>query len=195
MDTVVVAADDYLFQIFPVLLLILKRPATAPGNPDPVELRLVKQSEHLLELSVVDVGQYIVFFGGELRAPPRPLCLPALDSPTIQAYETKIPLLGPRRHGLQFGAIQFRRRLKGLGRVAQQRAGHQANQSDGTYDSDPLRGFLPSKDQDYYSDYWYLCLLVNLFMTNSWARPRATWSPMLVPKFVNTSPGPRCESG
>ncbi len=106
------AAGDYLFQVLAVLFLVLKRPAAAPGDPDPVELRLLEQAEHLLEIAVIDVGQHVLLFGAELVAPPGPLGLPALDLSAVEADETKIPLLRPRRHVLRLGAIQFRCRLK-----------------------------------------------------------------------------------
>src|SRR6266436_2079356 len=79
LDAVLMAASDYLFQVLPVLVLVLKRPAAAPGDPDPVELRLLEQAEHLLEIAVVDVAQHVLLFGAELVAPPSSLGLPALD--------------------------------------------------------------------------------------------------------------------
>src|SRR5208337_4153577 len=62
----------------------------------------------------------------------------------VQPDETKIPLLGPRRHVLRLGAIQFRRRLKSLGRAEQQGRGNQTNQSNAFCDSDTLHGSLPT---------------------------------------------------
>jgi hypothetical protein len=53
------AASDYLFEVLPVRVLVLKRPTAAPGDPDPVEVRLLQQSEHLLEITVIDVSQHI----------------------------------------------------------------------------------------------------------------------------------------
>src|SRR5271168_2444795 len=123
MDAVLMAAGDYLFQVLPVLVLVLKRPATAPGDPYPVELRLLEQAEHLLEIAIVDVAQRVLLFGAELGAPPSLLGLPALDASAVQPDETKIPLLRPRQHVLRLGAIQFWRRLKSLGRAEQQGRG------------------------------------------------------------------------
>src|SRR4051794_6877978 len=122
------ATGDYLFQVLPVLFLILKRPAAAPGDPDPVELRLLEQAEHLLEIAVIDVGQRFFFVSAELFAPPGPLGLPAFDSSAVQPNETKIPLVGPRRDVLRLGPIQSRRRFKRLG-GAEERSGDQTNQS------------------------------------------------------------------
>src|ERR1700757_3474085 len=123
------ATGDYLFQVLSVLFLILKRPAVAPGDPDPVELRLLEQAEHLLEIAVIDVGQHLLLLGAELFAPPGPLGLPALDLSAVDPDETKIPLLGPGRDVLQLGPIQSRRRLKRLGGAEQEGSGKQANQS------------------------------------------------------------------
>src|SRR5882762_3593121 len=145
MDAVLMAAGDYLFQILPVLVLVLKRPAAAPSDPDPVELCLLEQAEHLLEIAVIDVGQHLLLLGAELVAPPGPLGLPALDLSAVQPDETKIPLLRPRRHVLRLGAIQFRRRLKRLGGAEQQGRGDQTNQSIAFYDSDTLHGSLATK--------------------------------------------------
>src|SRR5262249_53229544 len=100
------AAGDDLFQILPVLFLISQRPPAAPGDPDPVELRLLDQAQHLLEIAVIDVGQHILLYGAEVPAPPGPVGLPALDLSAVQPDETKIPLLRPRRHVLCPGAIQ-----------------------------------------------------------------------------------------
>src|SRR5690348_5088720 len=138
------ATGDYLFQVLSVLFLILKRPAAAPGDPDPVEVRLLEQAEHLLEIAVIDVGQHFFFVSAELFAPPGPLGLPALDSSAVQPNETKIPLLGPGRDVLRRGAIQSRRRLKRLGGAEQQGGGKQANQSNLFCDWNTLRGFLPA---------------------------------------------------
>ena len=121
------AAGDYLFQVLPILVLILERPTAAPGDPDPVELRLLEQAEHLLEIAVIDVGQHVLLFGAELFAPPSPLGLPALDLSAVDPNETKIPLLCPGRHVLRLGAIQFRSRLKGLGGEDQQECGGETN--------------------------------------------------------------------
>src|SRR5882672_8790229 len=115
MDAVLMAACDYLFQVLPVLVFVLKRPAAAPADPDPVELRLLEQAEHLLEIAVIDVGQHILLLGAEFVAPPSPLGLPALHLSAVQPDETKIPLLSPRRHVLRLGAVKFRHRLKRLG--------------------------------------------------------------------------------
>ena len=142
-DAVLMASGDYLFQVLPVLVLVLKRPAAAPGDPYPVELRLLEQAEHLLEIAAIDVGQNVLLISAELFAPPGPLGLPALDSSTVQPDETKISLLRPRRHVLRLGSIQFRRRLKRLGRAEQQGGGDQTNSSNVSYDSDPLQGFPP----------------------------------------------------
>src|ERR1700757_1274211 len=101
MDAVLMATCDYPFQVLPVRVLVFQRPAVAPCDPDPVELGLLEQAEHLLEIAVIDVGQHVLFFGAELFAPPGPLRLPALNSPAIQSDETKIPLLRPRRHVLR----------------------------------------------------------------------------------------------
>src|SRR5579864_9419940 len=106
------AARDDLFQILPVVVLVLERPAAAPGDPDPVEIRLLEQAEHLLEIAVIDVGQHVLLFGAELFAPPGPLGLPALDLSAVDPDETKIPLLCPRRHLLRLRAIKSRCRLK-----------------------------------------------------------------------------------
>ena len=139
------AARDDLLQILPVRFLIPHRPPTAPGDPDPVELRLLEQPEHLLEIAVVDVGQYVLLFGAELLAPPGSLGLPALDSSTVQPNETKISLFRPRRHVRRLGAIQFGCRLKRLGGAEKQGGGDQTNQSNVSYDSDPLQDFLASE--------------------------------------------------
>ena len=140
MDAVLMAAGDCIFQVLPVLVLVLKRPTVAPGNPDPVELCPLEQAEHLVEIAVIDVGEHLHLFGAELVAPPGPLGLPALDLSAVQPDETKIPLLRPRRHILWLGAMQFRRRLKRLGGAEQQRRGDQTNQSNAFYDSDTLHG-------------------------------------------------------
>src|SRR5271167_341110 len=145
MNAVLMAASDYLFQVLPILLLILYRVAVAPGDPDPVKLRLLEQAEHLLEIAVIDVGQHVLLFGAELVAPPGPLGLPALDLSAVQPDETKIPLLRPRWYVLRLGAIQFRRRLKRLGCAEQQERGDRTDQSDAFCDSDKLHGFLPTK--------------------------------------------------
>src|SRR6202142_715367 len=121
------ATGDYLLQVFAVLFLIFKRPTAAPGDPDPVELRLLEQAEHLLEIAVVDVAQRVLLFGSELFAPPGPFAFPALDSSAVQPDETKIPLFRPRRYVLRLRAIQFRRRLKRLGRAEQQERGDETN--------------------------------------------------------------------
>src|SRR5215469_1939785 len=99
------ATGDDFFQILPVLVLVLDRPATAPGDPDPVEFRLLKQPEHLLKLAIIDVGQHLLFWGAEFFSPPGPLGLPALNPSAIQPDETKIPLLRPKWHVLWLGAI------------------------------------------------------------------------------------------
>src|SRR5580704_13730644 len=145
MNAVLMAAGDYLFQVLPVLVLALKRPAAAPGDPDPVELRLLEQAEHLLEIAIIDVGQHVLLFGAELFAPPGPLGLPALDSSAVQPDETKISLFRPRRHVLWLGPIQSRRRLKRLGGAEKQGGGDQTNQTNVSYDSHPLQDSLPSK--------------------------------------------------
>jgi hypothetical protein len=88
-------------------------------NRHPVEIRLLEQFEHLLEIPVIDVSQHVLLFGAELVAPPGPLGLPTLDLSAVDPDETKIPLLGPRRYVLRLGAIQFRRRLKRLGGAEQ----------------------------------------------------------------------------
>src|SRR5260370_19795684 len=106
------AAGDYLLQVLPVLVLIPKRPAAAPCDPDPVELGPPKQAEHLFEIAVVDVGQHILLFAAELFAPPRPLGLPFLDLSAVDSYEAKIPLLRPERHVLRLRTILVRRWLK-----------------------------------------------------------------------------------
>src|ERR1700686_1290086 len=138
------AARDDFFQILPVLDLVLKRPAAAPGDPDPVEIRMLEQPEHLLEIAVIDVAQHVLLFGAELAAPPGPLGLPALDLSAIQAHETKIPLLRPRRHVLRLGAIKFRCRLK-MGRTEQQGRGDETNKYNAFPHSDTLHGPLPKK--------------------------------------------------
>jgi hypothetical protein len=138
------AAGDYLFQVLPVLGLVLKRPAAAPGDPDPVELRLLEQAEHLIEIAVIDVGQHLFLFSAELLAPPGPLGFPALDSSAVQPDETKISLFRPRRHVLRLGPIQSGRRVKRLGGREQQGGGDQANQSNVSYASARLRAFLPA---------------------------------------------------
>src|SRR5713226_2696993 len=145
MDAVLMATGDCLFQLLPVLVLVLKRPAAAPGDPDPVELRLLEQAEHLLEIAVINVSQNVLFFVAELLAPPGPRGLPALDSSAVQPDETKIPLLRPRRHVLGPGAIQFGRGLKRLGGAEKQGGGDQTNQSNVSYYSDPLQGSPLSK--------------------------------------------------
>src|SRR5882672_2802213 len=145
MDAVLMAAGDYLFQVLPVLVFVLKRPAVAPGDPDPVELRLLEQAEHLLEIAVIDVGQHILLVGAELLAPPGSVGLPALDLSAVQPDETKIPLLRPRRHILRLGAIQFRRRLKRPGGGEQQEPGNQPGPN-AFCDSDTLHGSLTTND-------------------------------------------------
>src|ERR1039458_6541865 len=105
------ATGDYLFQVLPVLGLVLQRPAAAPGD-----------------------GQR-----AELGAPPGPLSLPALDLSAVDPDKTKIPLLGPRWYVLRLGAIQFRRRLKRLSGAEQQGRGDRTNQSNAFYDSDKLQ--------------------------------------------------------
>src|ERR1700758_5363701 len=120
------AARDYVFQVLPVLVLVFEGPAAAPGDPDPVEICLLEQAEHLLELAVIDVGQHRLLSGAELVAPPSSFGLPALDLPAVQTDETKIPLRRPRRHVLRLGAIQFRRRLK-IGRAEQQGRSDETN--------------------------------------------------------------------
>src|SRR5579864_4025848 len=138
------AARDDLFQILPVLVLVLKRPAAAPGNPDPVEIRLLEQPQHLLEIAVIDVGQHILLFDVELAAPPGPLSLPALDLSAVDPDETKIPLLCPRRHVLRLRAIKSRCRLK-MGRAEQQGRRGQTNKWNAFPYSDTLHGPLPTK--------------------------------------------------
>src|ERR1035441_3368955 len=145
MDAVRMAAGDYLFQVRPVLFLVLKRPAAAPGDPDPVELRLLEQPEHVLEIAVIDVGQCVLLFGIELSTPPGPLGFPALDLSAIDPDETKIPLLRPRRHVLRLGAIKFRCRLKRVGGAEQQQRGDETNQCNAFPYSDTLHGPLPTK--------------------------------------------------
>src|SRR5271169_6155507 len=135
------ATGDYLFQVLPVRFLIFKRPAAAPGDPDPVELRLLEQAEHLLEIAVVDVAQHVLFCCAELVAPPGVLGLPALDLSAVYPDEAKIPLLRPRRHILRFGAIQSRRWLK-MGRAEQQGRGDQTNKYNAFSHSDSLHSFL-----------------------------------------------------
>ena len=105
MDAVLMASGDYLFQVLPVFVFVLKGPAAAPGDPDPVELRLPEQPEHLFEIAIIDVGQHVLLFGAERLAPPGPLGLPALDLSAVDPYEAKVPLLRPRRHVSRFGAI------------------------------------------------------------------------------------------
>src|ERR1700760_1976816 len=112
MDAVLMAACDNPFQFFPVCVLVLKRPAAAPGDPDPVKLRLLEQAEHLVEIAVIDVSQHVLLFGAELFAPPSSLGLPTLDLSAVQPDETKISLFRPRRHIFRLGPIQSRRRLK-----------------------------------------------------------------------------------
>src|SRR5208282_1313554 len=138
------AARDDFFQILPVLVLFLKRPAAAPGDPDPVEIRLLEQPEHLLEIAIIDVGQYVFLFGAELATPPGPLGLPALDLSAVDPDETEIPLLRPRRHILRLGAIQFRCRLK-MGRAEQQGGGDETNKCNAFPYSETLHGSLPTK--------------------------------------------------
>src|ERR1022692_5098563 len=106
------AARDFFFQILPVLILVLKRPAAAPRDPDPVEIRLLEQPEHLLEIAVIDVGENVLLIGAELATQPGPLGLPALDPSAVDPDETKIPLFGPRWHVLRLGAIECPCRLK-----------------------------------------------------------------------------------
>src|ERR1700756_4125596 len=142
MNAVFMAAGDYLLQILPVRVLVLKGPAAAPSDPDPVELRLLKQTEHLLKIAVIDVGQHVLLFGAEFLAPPGPLGLPALDLSAINPDETKISLFRPRRHVLRLGAIKSRRRLKRLRRAEKQGGSHQTNQSKVSYASGLLQGSL-----------------------------------------------------
>src|SRR5215468_3369774 len=101
------ACNDFL-QVFPILCLIFKRPAAAPGDPDPVELRFLEQPQHLVEIPVIDMRQHILLFGAELSTPPGPLGLPTLKSSPIQTDKTKIPLLRPWRHVLRLGTMQLR---------------------------------------------------------------------------------------
>src|SRR5579864_2199411 len=138
------AARDDLFQILLVLVLVLKRQAAAPRDPDPGEIRLLEQPEHLLEIAVVDVGQYVLLFSTELATPPGPLGLPALDLSAVQADETKIPLLRPRRHVLRLSAKKFRCRLK-MGSAEQQGRGDETNKRNAFPHSDMLHGPLPMK--------------------------------------------------
>src|SRR5260370_41608902 len=138
------AARDDLFQILPVLVLVLKRPAAAPGDPDPVQIRLLEQPQHLLEIAVIDVGQHVLLFEVELAAPPGPFGFPALDSSAIQPDETKISLFRPRRHIFRLGPIRSRCRLKRLRGAEKQGGGDQTNHSNVSYDSGPLQGSLPS---------------------------------------------------
>src|SRR5260370_35238447 len=138
------AARDDLFQILPVLVLVLKRPAAAPGDRDPVEIGLVEQPQRLLEIGAIDVGQHVLLFEVELAAPPGPFGFPALDSSAIQPDETKISLFRPRRHIFRLGPIQSRRRLKRLRGAEEQGGGDQTNHSYVSYDSGPLHGSLPS---------------------------------------------------
>ena len=138
------AAGNYLLQVLPVLVLVFKRPAVAPGDPYPVEFRLPEQAEHLLEIAVVDVAQHVLLLGAELVAPPGSLGLPTLDLSAVQPDETKIPLLRPRRHVLRLDAIQFRRRLKSLGGAEEQERGDETNQSNAFCDSGALHGSLPT---------------------------------------------------
>src|ERR1700757_5050380 len=98
------AASDYLFEVLPIFVLVLKRPTAAPGDPDPVEVRSLEQPEHLFEIAVIDVGEHVLLFGVEVSAPPGPLGFPGFDSSAIQSDKTKIPLLGPGRHILRLGA-------------------------------------------------------------------------------------------
>src|ERR1700751_1178740 len=139
------AASDYLFEVLPVLVLILKSPAAAPGDPDPVEVRLLQQPEHLLEIAVIDVSQHLLLFGAELTTPPGPLRFPDLDLSAIQPDEAKIPLLGPGWHILRRGAIQFRLRFKRLGVSERYERGNQSNQSNPSYDSHTLQHSLHTK--------------------------------------------------
>src|SRR5579864_7779902 len=136
------AAGDHLFQVLPILVFVSKGPAAAPGDPDPVEFRLLEQAEHLLELAIIDVGQHVLLFRAELFAPPGPLGLPALDLSAVQPDETKISLFRPRRHGLGLGTIHFRRRLKRQRGAEQQERSDQTNQSNAFYDSDELHASL-----------------------------------------------------
>src|SRR5579864_5595601 len=136
------AAGDYLFQVLPVLVFVPKRPAAAPSDPDPVEFRLLEQAEHFLEIAVIDVGQHVLLFRAELFAPPGPLGLPTLDLSAVDTDETKIPLLGPERHVLRLGAIQFRCGLERLRRTKQQAGSHETNCSNAVCDSEKLHSFL-----------------------------------------------------
>ena len=70
------AAGDYSLKVLSIFALVLKRPAAAPRNPDPVELRLFEQAKHLLEIATINVGQDILFLSVELGTPPCSLRLP-----------------------------------------------------------------------------------------------------------------------
>src|SRR5215469_10814230 len=152
MDAVLMAAGDHLSQVLPVLLLVFERPATAPGDPDPVELRVLEQAEHLLKLAVISVGEHILLFGGELPTPPGPLGFPALDLSAVQPYETKTPLLGPWRYVFRLSAVQGRWWLKRLGGAKQEGGGDQTNQCSASYDGDTLHGFFPRNAHEQNAD-------------------------------------------
>jgi hypothetical protein len=116
---VLMAEGNYLFKILPILLFVLERPTVAPGDPDPVEVRLFEQAEHLLEVAIIDVVQHILLFAAELTAPPCPLGFPTFNLAAIQPDETKVPLLRPRGYVLRLGMICARNGLKGSGGVEQ----------------------------------------------------------------------------
>src|SRR5215469_13805142 len=83
-DAILMASGNDLFQVLPILFFVLNRPAAAPRYPDPVELCLLEQAEHLLELTVIDVGQHVLLFSAEVATPPGSLGLPALDLSAVQ---------------------------------------------------------------------------------------------------------------
>src|SRR5258708_25759471 len=138
------AARDDLFLILAVFFLVLKRPAAAPGDPDPIDIRLLEQPQHLLEIGAIDVGQQVLLCEVDLAAPPGPFGFPALESSAIQPDETKISLFRPRRHIFRLGPIQSRRRLKRLRGAEEQGGSDQTNHSYCSYDSGPLHRSLPS---------------------------------------------------
>src|ERR1700746_1589025 len=136
------AGRNYPFQVLPVPFLVLKGPAAAPCDPDPVKIRLLEQAEHFLEIAVIDVGQHVLLFRAELFAPPGPFGLPTLDLSAVDPDETKIPLLGPERHVLRLDAIQLRCGRERLRRTKQQAGSHETNCSNAACDSEKLHSSL-----------------------------------------------------
>ena len=74
-DAVLMAAGDYVFQVLPVLLLVLEIRGRSPSPRSPrsrLKLRLLQQAEQLLQkFGSMGADRHILFFGAELVAPTR----------------------------------------------------------------------------------------------------------------------------